>query len=81
MNPRLLGLRGFRSRGTTLGEYDISPRLVLAGILADDLGERFHPAVFLGGAVGVEVDGFAVGKPHAEAFFYEHVALFFFCEG
>lgn len=81
MNLRLLDLRGFGSRGTTLGEYDICPGLVPGGILADDLSESFHPAVFLSGAVGVEVDGFAVGKPHAEAFFYEHVALFFFCEG
>ena len=63
------------------GEDEISPGLSLAKILANDLGQSDHPAVLLGGAVGVEVDGLAVGEAHTEAFFDEHVAFFLFGEG
>lgn len=57
------------------------PALTAGRLLPDDVRERLHPAVFLLGAVGVEVNRLAVAEPHPEAFFYEHVAFLFLGKG
>ena len=64
-----------------LGENDIRPGLDLLKVLAHHIRQHAHPTVLFGGAVGVEVDGFTVGKANAEAFLDEHIAFFFFGEG
>lgn len=73
--------RSPRSSQLVSSEHHARPALAARGLLPDHVGERLHPAVLGLGAVGVEVDRLAVGEPHPEALFHEHVALLFFGEG
>lgn len=76
--PRRLG----RS-SSLLGQHKIGPglRSAYGQVFANDICKCFHPSIFLSGAVGVEIDGLAIGEADAETFFDEHVAFFLLCEG
>ena len=82
-----LGARPGTRPGGKLGELALvledggGPALACLGVFADNFGEGKHPGVLLGGAVGVKVDGFAIGEADAEALFDEHVAFLFLSEG
>ena len=73
----LLGQHRLRSCCSLLCEDKVRPRLWLVGVLSDDVGKDFHPCVLVSCAVGVEVDGFAVGEADPETLLHEHVTLFF----
>ncbi len=59
----------------------VRPGFLRARIFAHGLGQDFHPAFFLGRAVGVEINDLAVREPDSEPFLHEHVPFFFFREG
>lgn len=63
-------------------KYDVGP-LLLSGTLVwfpNDLSKCSHPNVLLSTAVGIEVNGLAVAKTNAEAFFDILIAFVFFRE-
>lgn len=57
-------------------EDDVAPPLA-DGFLAYTLVKHLHPAFFVPGAVGVEINDFAVCEADAETFFDKHIALLF----
>lgn len=59
-------------------EDDVRPSLCLASVFAYDIRKDFHPSILFGSAIGIEVDGLAVGETDTEAFLDKHVTLFFF---
>lgn len=72
---------GFPPQAFLAFENHIAPlAFAILAFLANARVEDFHPALFVGGGVSVEVDDFAVVEPDAETFFDKHVSLFFFCE-
>jgi hypothetical protein len=67
--------------GLVLHQDEISPSLRRLRFFTHNLRQHFHPAFFLRGTIGVEVNSFPVGEADSEAFFDEHIAFFFRCEG
>ena len=62
-------------------ENHTGPAAGLLSFFTDDIDQGVHPSFFLFGAVGIEIDGFAIGKADAETFLDEHVAFFLSSEG
>lgn len=83
LSPRSLSLLGpYRPllHGLVLRQNKICPSLRRLRFLPHYLGKHFHPAFFLRGTISIEVNSFPISEADSEAFFDEHVALFFRCE-
>jgi hypothetical protein len=64
-----------------LGKNSFRPLFACDGGFADCARENRHPAIFIGCAIGVEIDGFAVGKADSESFFDKLISLIFLGKG
>jgi len=67
--------------GRSRGRRDKITVITANAVAADDLAKDLHPALLVGGSVGIKVDYLAVVEPDAEPFLDEHIALFLFGKG
>lgn len=62
-------------------EHKVAPSALRSiALLANTGVEGLHPALFVGGRVGVEIDHLAVVEADTESLLDKHVTLFFLCK-